>query len=128
MLLLFRVTYYETVSERMYLMNFDVLFCRTKRKKSMSGRGWIRLKGAVDLHGQEAVRAAVALYPSHWVRIRPPQAVIWGVESSTISSINFSILASNKRFFYKIYDSSCYKSFIYIAKNSYKQKVTTLFL
>jgi len=29
-----------------------------------------------------------------------------GVESSTISSINFSILGSNKRFFDKLYDDS----------------------
>ena len=39
-----------------------------------------------------------------------------GVESSTISSINFSILGSNKRFFDKLYDGSWSKSSIYNAK------------
>ena len=41
---------------------------------------------------------------------------IRGVESSTISSINFSILGSNKRFFDKLYDGSWSESSIYIAK------------
>ena len=39
-----------------------------------------------------------------------------GVESFTISSINFSILGSNKRFFDKLYDGSWSESSIYIAK------------
>ena len=42
--------------------------------------------------------------------------LIRGVESSTISSINFSILGSNKRFFDKLYDGSWSNSSIYIAK------------
>ena len=39
-----------------------------------------------------------------------------GVESSTISSINFRILGSNKRFFDKLFDGSWSESSIYIAK------------
>ena len=39
-----------------------------------------------------------------------------GVESSTISFINFSILGSNNRFFDKLYDGSWSESSIYIAK------------
>ena len=39
-----------------------------------------------------------------------------GVESSTISSINFSFLGSNKRFFDKLYDGPWSESSIYIAK------------
>ena len=38
-----------------------------------------------------------------------------GVESSTISTINFSILGSNKRFFDKLYEGSWSESSIYIA-------------
>ena len=41
---------------------------------------------------------------------------IRGVESSTISSINFSILGSNKRFFDKLYGGSWSESSIYIPK------------
>ena len=41
---------------------------------------------------------------------------IRGVESSTISFINFSILGSNNRFFDKLYDGSWSESSIYIAK------------
>ena len=41
---------------------------------------------------------------------------ISGVESSTISFINFSILGSNNRFFDKLYDGSWSESSIYIAK------------
>ena len=37
-----------------------------------------------------------------------------GIESSTISSINFSILGSNNRFFDKLYDGSWSESSIYI--------------
>lgn len=33
----------------------------TQCKKCMNGRSWIRLKGPGDLHGQEALRAAVAI-------------------------------------------------------------------
>ena len=39
-----------------------------------------------------------------------------GVESSTISFINFSVLGSNNRFFDKLYDGSRPESSIYIAK------------
>ena len=38
------------------------------------------------------------------------------VESSTISSIDFSILGSNKRFFDKLYGGSWSESSIFIAK------------
>ena len=38
-----------------------------------------------------------------------------GVESSTMSFINFSILGSNNRFFDKLYDCSWSESSIYIA-------------
>ena len=41
-----------------------------------------------------------------------------GVESSTISSINFCILGSYKRIFDKIYDCPWSESSIYIAKST----------
>ena len=44
------------------------------------------------------------------------ESIIRGVESSTISSINFSILGSNKRIFDIVYDGSWSESSIFIAK------------
>ena len=55
--------------------NSNLGWCGTQCKKCMNGRSWIRLKGPGDLHGQEAFRAVVAIYTSHWVSTRPPQAV-----------------------------------------------------
>ena len=56
--------------------NSNLGWCGTQCKKCVNGRSWIRLKGPLDLHGQESLRAALAIYASHcWVSTRPPQAV-----------------------------------------------------
>ena len=64
MYLLFRGTNSETVSERVYLVNFDVQtltwMVRIQCKTCKNGRSWIRLKGAGNLHGQDALCAVVA--------------------------------------------------------------------
>ena len=71
----FRNCQRKSVLGELRCANSNIGWCGTQCKKCMSGRSWIRLKGPGDLHGQEAFRAAVAIYTSHWVSTRPPQAV-----------------------------------------------------
>ena len=63
------------------------------------------------------IRTKITRIQTLWtMRVSMPNSIIRGVESSTISFINFSILGSNNRCFDKLYVGSWPESSVYIAK------------
>ena len=58
----FRNCQRKSVLGELRYANSALGWCGTQCKKYMNGRSWISLKGPGDLLGQEALRAAVALW------------------------------------------------------------------